>query len=445
MAGAPFREQAMAHYKERAINIPLTAEQAKEHPLVYAGHDMGEVSYTYFMVVPIKEAPKHVGPREFVCPFERIVRWPKCYLREGDESTFGITQTLVDLLDKEQLITQMRVKKAIIESQLGPQNPKMYALSRETATTYIMRKKLLGGGYPEEIVSVGAQSKFSYFFLKCPSGSENYDNRKRLSVVILEYLFDQWYASGKLPREWHQFYQNKLLSGSDKKDDYSDSALMLIVFLLEELGIAPQWTALEGLYAFLLANPRYGPVSGCGITQKWPLAFTALGEDAFDVLERRSIRELDRARSKLEELIEDARERLRGEGSKQAMNIARLDKLNLARIELTRCTEQRQCALSLRCCRWMLGNREKNKGGPKRIDIASDVYVVGGKAKKRSTPKVDPAMEREYASISASDKKRRIAAPSFGGRSTAVDPNDFGVDLEPDVNDLDALMAAATS
>lgn len=116
----------MDHYGTRKVNTPLTVEEAKQHPLVYASHDMGEVSYTYFMVVPITEPPKSVGPTQFVCPFKEIVRWPKGYLREGDESTFGITEALINFLDAEALISQMRVEEAVIESQLGPQNPKMY-------------------------------------------------------------------------------------------------------------------------------------------------------------------------------------------------------------------------------------------------------------------------------------------------------------------------------
>lgn len=446
MAGAPMREKLMAHYSARAVNVPLTAEQARIHPLVYASHDMGEVTFTYFIVVPLSKPPQEVGPHEFVCPFERIVRWPKYNLRGGDESTFGISQTLIDLTENEQLIKQMRVKEAVIESQLGPQNPKMYALSRETATTYLMRKKLTGGEYPEAVTSIGAQSKFSYFFLKCPTGTENYDNRKRLAVVILDYLLRQWCEAGKIPREWYKYYDDKLLTGDDKKDDYADPALQLIVYLLEKMKIAPQWTALEALYRYLMENPRYGPTIGGGITQKWPLAFTAAGEVAYDVLERGSLRNLERAGKRLHDLIERAQAGLnRNNPRRKPISEDIREELNAAAAENVRCTMLRKTVQTFVACQWMLGNRLKNKAVPDRIDCNGEVYVVNGKARKRRMPKVNPAMEREYEAISQRDRERRIAAPTFAGASTAPDPNDYGVDLPPDAEDIDALMAANTS
>lgn len=311
-----------------------------------------------------------------------------------------------------------------------------------------MRKKLLGGTYPRDVISIGAQSKFSYFFLKCPTGTENYGNRKRLSVVILEYLFKQWYASGQLKKEWYQFYDNKLYEGSDKKDDYADAALQLIVYLLERLQIAPQWEALEALYAFLLTNPRYGPVDGGGITRKWPLAFTSLGEEAFEVLMRRADRENARANKRLTDLVDDVRIRLNDpKTKKKPVDEDKLAELDTARSEIARSQAQLLCVRGFKSCHWMLGNRVKNKGEPQRIDVASEVFTINGKARRRKQqqPKVDPLMEQEYAAISASDKRRRIAAPSFAGKSTAADPNDYGVDLLPDNDGLDALMAAATS
>lgn len=437
-AGAGYRNAFMEGHAGRAINVAFTAEEAKSHPLVMASHDMGAVSYTYFMVIPLSEPPPPLPPDQFACPFQDIVRWVKANLHS--EQLSELCQAIVNMFNAEQLHKQSRVKGALIEAQLGTQNPRMYALSGSVMTNYYKQKTDTGCQFPESVVSVGAQSKFSLFFLKTPTGLVNYDNRKRLSVLILEFLFDQWNHRKVLRTEWFRFYSGKMLTGSDKKDDYADAALQLIAYLMEVLGIALEWEALEALYTYLRKDPRFGPVEGYGVKNKWPLAFTAEGEEAFRILRSRTERELASAVKKLSDKREVFATMKRQPTQKQR------DRLQELTAALALCRQKKARVDALVACHAMVGKRETNKESleGKVYHVHDDTYIVNGKAKKRKTKEVDPCLQRESELIKEADKKRRSKAPTFAGESTAPTPSDYGVELEPDVYDLDAIMARQT-
>lgn len=278
--------------RKRIVNPVLTEEEVRELPPCVASHDMGTKNYTFTIVTRRDLTPAdQVGQKKkFPCPLKDILRWKKWILDGNQVMDYALSVT--KLLEGELIHKLNRVRLVLSEAQISPKAKHMLAISASMLSYYSTRKLVTGSQYPEAFRCVGAQSKFSYCMLGTPEGDENYDNRKRLSRLIVEYLMNEWKRDGLVHADWADFYNSKNITGDDKQDDYADCMLQCITELLMEMEIAPSWEALNAMYAWIIQADRHFASPG---PNNWPLAMTAEGENALLSLMRKVDRDLAQA------------------------------------------------------------------------------------------------------------------------------------------------------
>lgn len=339
--------------RKRVVNPELTPEEARALEPCVASHDMGTKNYTFAIATRrLITAALASGTKHFPCPLKQILRWKKWILSGTQIMEYAISIT--EKLDNEVIHQENRVRLVLSEAQIAPKAKHMLGICASMMSYYNTRKLVTRSQYPEAFRCVGAQAKFSYCMLGTPEGDENYDNRKRLSRLIVEYLMNQWRELGLVEPEWVDFYNSKHITGDDKQDDYADCMLQLITELLSEMGVAPSWSALNAMFAWIIKRDSHFTAEG---RNSWPLALSADGEKNLMSIMRKRDTDLLRAIKKQVKL----KERLASlKRKKSPADEERL--LQQAADDVERC--QNECYMvhnELSTCISMIGVRSGNK------------------------------------------------------------------------------------
>lgn len=337
---------------KKVVNPVLTEQEVAALPGCVDSEDMGTKNYTFTIFVPVDAItpPKH--ETRFPCPIKKLLRWVK-YILQGDSIMYYV-QHLTKLLNDEPIRRAGKVRWALAEAQIAPKAKHMLAISATLMSYFHTRKLITGSAWPEQMLSVGAQSKFSFFMLGTPEGDENYANRKRLSRLIVEYLMDQWREDGLIEPEWATFYNSKHITGEDKQDDYADCMLQGITEVFYRLKYNPTWPALNKLYAWLKRRDVHFAEPG---NLNWPLAFNAESEAALLSVMKRVDKDLLKTMKALE---------------KQTTHLANLKRkkspaeeealIKAAHAEIERAQKASDSVYTgLSTCISMIGNRAHNK------------------------------------------------------------------------------------
>ena len=424
--------------RKRKVNPELTEEEVRALPPCIASHDMGTKNYTFTIVTrrELNASEQSRQKKKFPCPLKDILRWKKWLLNGNQIMDYAISIT--EKLEGEIIHRLNHVRLVLSEAQISPKAKHMLGISAAMLSYYNTRKRVTNSNYPEAYRCVGAQSKFSYCMLCTPEGDENYDNRKRLSRLIVEYLMNEWGQEGLVDREWVDFYNSKYITGDDKQDDYADCMLQCITELLMEMEIAPPWEALNAMYEWIMKADRHFASPG---PNNWPLAMTAEGENALLSLMRKVDRELAQSikkQIKLKEKLEKLKRK------KTPSEEARL----LA--EAAEEVERRQAASEsvykgLSVCVSMIGSRGINKEARNAVrtkeaeeaeerkkkfdslyeavkDIPGAAKNLARARKRNEDGKIPYLMELEHKAIRRGDEARRaFLSAAMGTMDEEVD------------------------
>jgi hypothetical protein len=385
------REGLMGKHS-KVVNPVLTAQELADLPGCVDSDDMGTKNYTFTIFVPVDAIvpPKHES--HFPCPIKRLLRWLK-YILQGDSIMYYV-EHLTALLDAEPIRRANKIRWAMAEAQIAPKAKHMLAISATFMTYFHTRKLVSHAQWPEQMLSVGAQSKFSFFMLGTPEGDENYANRKRLSRLIVEYLMTTWKEDGLIESEWHAFYISKHITGEDKQDDYADCMLQGVTEVFYRLQYNPTWPALNKLYKWIQRDSHF---EGPG-PNNWPLAFNAESEAALLSAMKKVDKGLLKAMKNLEKQIKHLA------GLKRKKSPAEEEaQIKAARAEVERAQKASESIYSgLATCISMIGNRAHNKA-LRKIERTKELE----EAERRLKRYKDYMKEAKAAGIHISEKEKQ--------------------------------------
>lgn len=387
------REGTMSRHS-RVVNPVLTAQEIAALPGCVDSDDMGTKNFTFTIFVPFDAIPPSPGETKFPCPIKKLLRWLK-YILQGDSIMYYV-EHLTAMLDAEPIRRANKIRWAMAEAQIAPKAKHMLAISAAFMTYFHTRKLVSGAQWPEQMLSVGAQSKFSFFMLGTPEGDENYQNRKRLSRLIVEYLFTEWREDDLIEPEWVDFYLSKKITGDDKQDDYADCMLQGVTEVFYRLKYNPTWPALDRLYKWLQSRDPHFEGPG---PNNWPLAFNAESEAALLSAMKKVDKGLLRAMKNLEKQVKH----LAGLKRKKSPADEEVIIKNL-RAEIGRAQKASESVYSgLRTCIGMVGNRAHNKA-LRKIERTKELE----EAEKRLKRYKDYMKEAKAAGVSISEKEKQL-------------------------------------
>lgn len=124
MSGASYRAKAIAALAQRPHVNAAMDENCCGREDFLESQDMGIANFVYLIALPMQPDFAGLPDDGFACVFEPK-RWIKRKLG-GDQLT-EYCGSLVGMLDNEPVHRQNRLKMLLIEAQIAPRNPHMYA------------------------------------------------------------------------------------------------------------------------------------------------------------------------------------------------------------------------------------------------------------------------------------------------------------------------------